>query len=124
MPRFGRLTPMLQSSDLSRTIGFYRETLGFELEGAWPEAAPEWCALRRGEARIMFITNDHCGEPSLSGTLYVEVDDALALHGALSGRVDVRWGPEVYPYGMLEFAIRDVDGYTISFGQPVNPSDQ
>jgi hypothetical protein len=72
----------------------------------------------------MFMTNDHCGEPSLSGTLYVEVEDALGLHRDLSGRVEVLWGPEVYPYGMLEFAIRDVDGYTISFGQPVDPPDQ
>jgi hypothetical protein len=31
----------------------------------------------------------------------------------------VLWGPEIYEYGMHEFAIKDCNGYTISFGQPV-----
>ncbi len=29
----------------------------------------------------------------------------------------MEWGPEEMPYGMLEFAIRDPNGYLLSFGQ-------
>lgn len=29
------------------------------------------------------------------------------------------WGPERMPYGMLEFAIKDLNGYLLSFGQRV-----
>jgi uncharacterized glyoxalase superfamily protein PhnB len=43
-------------------------------------------------------------------TLWIETDDARALHEGLAGRVTVEWGPEVYAYGRREFAIRDPDG--------------
>ena len=28
------------------------------------------------------------------------------------------WGPEDMPYGMTEFAVRDPNGYLLSFGSP------
>ena len=33
------------------------------------------------------------------------------------------WGPEDMSYGMREFAIKDPDGYLLSFGQPLPPAD-
>jgi hypothetical protein len=30
------------------------------------------------------------------------------------------WGPEKMPYGMLEVAIRDPNGYLLSFGQEID----
>ena len=41
------------------------------------------------------------------------------LWDSLEGRVMPEWGPEEMPYGMLEFAVRDPDGYFLSFGEPV-----
>jgi hypothetical protein len=32
--------------------------------------------------------------------------------------VELCGGPEQMPYGMLEFAIKDLNGYMLSFGQP------
>jgi catechol 2,3-dioxygenase-like lactoylglutathione lyase family enzyme len=124
MARLIRLTPMLQTTDFPATIAFYSEVLGFALVGRWPDEAPQWCMLSRGDVRVMFMTNEHCGPPSLSGTLYIETDDVLAIHQSLEGRVEILWGPEVYHYGMLEFAIKDPNGYTISFGQAVEPQGQ
>jgi hypothetical protein len=64
------------------------------------------------------MTNDHLGAPQMTGTLYIETTDVLALHRQVAGGVEVLWGPEVFAYGMHEFAIRDCNGYTLSFGQP------
>lgn len=40
--------------------------------------------------------------------------------GNSRGRVEILWGPEVYHYGMREFAIKDDNGYTLSFGEPTD----
>ena len=46
-------------------------------------------------------------------TLYLDVEDALAMHEELQGRVAIEWGPEVYFYQRREFAFRDPDGHLI-----------
>ncbi|MDP6446382.1 MAG: VOC family protein [Pirellulaceae bacterium] len=121
MTGFQRVSPMLQVQHIERTIEFYRDILGFEVTAVWPEDKPTWCSLERGGVRFMFYTEEQRGPappPKVSGTIYIDVDDAEALCNELANRVDLLWGPEVYHYGMLEFAIRDVNGFTISFGSP------
>jgi catechol 2,3-dioxygenase-like lactoylglutathione lyase family enzyme len=122
MPRFEKLTPMLQTSNMAKSIEFYTRTLGFTLVNTWPggaEAEPTWCILNRDDVAIMFMINEHLGAPEMTGTLYIQTTDVLDLHRRLAGQVEVLWGPEVYEYGMHEFAIKDCNGYTLSFGQPV-----
>lgn len=114
---------MLKTGDLQRTIVFYTTVLGFECGGVWPERSPSWCVLRKDEAEIMFYTDDEGHEPSppkLTGTLYIRTEGVLELHAGIKDRVKVLWGPEVYHYGMHEFAIEDCNGYTLSFGQPTD----
>ena len=53
---FGRLVPMLTTDDLDGTIAFYRDTLGFEVAGTYPEDNPNWCYLKRGDSHLMFST--------------------------------------------------------------------
>jgi catechol 2,3-dioxygenase-like lactoylglutathione lyase family enzyme len=121
MPRFEKLTPMLQTSDMGKTIAFYTRTLGFNLVNTWPaEGEPTWCILARDDVAIMFMINEHVGAPAMTGTLYIQTTDVLDLHRRIAGQVEVLWGPEIYEYGMHEFAIQDCNGYTLSFGQPVS----
>ena len=49
------------------------------------------------------------------------VDAAASLHQELASRgADVVYGPLIQEeYGMKEFAVRDVDGHVLGFGQPV-----
>ena len=72
----------------------------------------------------MFMINDHLSKPQLSGTLYIRTSDVLGLHAQIVDKVVIEWGPEVYDHGMHEFAIRDCNGYLISFGQPVEPGEE
>ena len=55
--------------------------------------------------------------PQATATQYFRVDDGMALWRTLEGRVVAEWGPERMDQGLLEFAIRDVDGYLLSSGQ-------
>ena len=77
MPRLSKLTPMLQTSDIARTIEFYTGTLDFKVGSVWPDEKPVWCILERDSAQVMFMTNDHLGAPEMTGTLYVETTDVL-----------------------------------------------
>ena len=59
---FSRLTPILTTDDMDATIGFYRDTLGFEVTGRMPEENPTWCFLKRDGAALMFTSpeeHDH-----------------------------------------------------------------
>lgn len=44
--------------------------------------------------------------------------DVMGLWNLIKDRCVAEWGPEQMPYGMLEFAIEDLNGYMLSFGQP------
>jgi uncharacterized glyoxalase superfamily protein PhnB len=107
------LTPMLQARDLARTIAWYETVLGFRCTGK----EDGWCRLERDQVALMFMRNAHLGEPHATATQYIYVDDVMALWNAIKDRVTAEWGPEQMPYGMLEFAIKDPDGYLLSFGQ-------
>lgn len=107
------LTPMLQASDLARTVAWYESVLGFRCTGQ----EEGWCRLERDNIALMFMRNAHMGEPHATATQYIYVDDVMALWNAIKDRVTAEWGPERMPYGMLEFAIKDPDGYLLSFGE-------
>src|ERR1044072_4603319 len=97
--QFQRVTPRLPVTDLSRTITFYRERLGFEIDVLWPDAAPTFALLRRDDASLgFFMGTEH--QPGTIGyaELYIQVADASGLHAAIRNRVPIEWGPEVYAY--------------------------
>jgi uncharacterized glyoxalase superfamily protein PhnB len=111
--RLRSLVPMLQSSDLQRTIDWYSSVLGFRCIGR----EEEWCRLERDGVTLMFMRNAHLGAPHATATQYIYVSDLDALWHSVRDRVSAEWGPEDMPYGMKEFAIKDPDGYLLSFGE-------
>lgn len=117
--RLTGLAPMLNTTDIRATIAFYTERLGFRLDGCWPDDAPCWCSLRRGDVHLMFTDHPHWrAEPArMTGRLYVYVDDVPALYERVRDCVKVIEPPEVRIYGMHEFAIADCNGYQLVFGQ-------
>ena len=132
---FGRLVPMLTTDDLDGTIAFYRDTLGFEVAGTYPEDNPNWCYLRRGDSHLMFSSLDqldhdhdehghdkegeehHHHGPTGVWTLYIYPDDVESLWERIKGQAPVAFPPYDTDYGMREFGIRDPNGFMLSFGK-------
>jgi hypothetical protein len=107
------LVPMLQTNDMLRTRQWYEATLGFKcisVEG------DHWCHLARDNVSIMFMRNAHLGDPYATATQYIYVDDILGLWTTIKDVCSAEWGPEEMPYGLTEFAIKDPNGYLLSFG--------
>ncbi len=121
------VTPMLKVKNLEETITFYTRTLGFTVENRMDadNGKPTWCSLRWGGARVMFYTMDDLdsppGLPAMTGVLYFNPRDVRAMWAYLRERAPIEWELQQMPYGMLEFAIRDCDGYILSFGQENEP---
>jgi catechol 2,3-dioxygenase-like lactoylglutathione lyase family enzyme len=113
--RFEALVPMLQTNDISRTRQWYETVLGFRCVSA---RGKEWCRLARDAVALMFMHNDHLGDPHAMATQYIYVDDALAPWSSIKDRCSTEWGPEKTSYGLIEFAIKDPNGYLLSFGHP------
>jgi catechol 2,3-dioxygenase-like lactoylglutathione lyase family enzyme len=111
---------MLQTSDMDRTIDWYRDVLGFRCVR---RVGAGWCRLEQDGVSLMFMRNEHVGAPHATATQYIYVDDVTSLWETLRDRVAAEWGPSDMPYGMREFAIRDPDGYLLSFGEPLSQSD-
>jgi catechol 2,3-dioxygenase-like lactoylglutathione lyase family enzyme len=118
--RFRSVSPMLQSSDLQRTIDWYESVLGFRCVGR----EDGWCRLERDRVSLMFMRNAHFGEPNATATQYIYLHDLAAFWDTIKDRVKAEWGPEKMPYGMMEFAIKDPDGYLLSFGEELDKSEQ
>jgi len=116
MPKLRTLVPMLQTKNMNRTVDWYQTVLGFQ------RTSPEsdgWCCLSRDGVSIMFMNNAHLGEPHATATQYFTVDDVDALWDGIKAHCQAEWGPEDFSYGLREFAIKDPNGYLLSFGSPI-----
>lgn len=112
----GSVCPMLKVNDIQETINFYTAHLGCTLGSR----ADSFCSLKIGEQFLMFSTMDAPkGPPHMTGVLYFYPKDVRALWKQLKDAVPVEWELQEMDYGMLEFAVRDPNGYTLSFGQDI-----
>jgi catechol 2,3-dioxygenase-like lactoylglutathione lyase family enzyme len=123
-----KLTPNLIVADVSRSIAFYRDVLGFTLQATVPDAGPYVFAIVHSGPVEIFL---NAPEPAMAEypafkdrpiggtlTLFIQVDDVRAAHEALKNQVAIVMPLEKKWYGVTEFAFTDPDGYVITFAQP------
>ena len=123
-----KLTPNLVVADVSRSMAFYRDVLGFSVQTTVPDAAPYVFAIVQSGPVEIFLNAAEAATaeyPAFKGrpiggtlTLFMQVDDARAAHEALKNRVEIVMPLEKKWYGVTEFAFTDPDGYVITFAQP------
>jgi uncharacterized glyoxalase superfamily protein PhnB len=137
------LSIILTCKDLKKTIAFYKDLLGFELEQCWPdEKAPMWANLMMGSQSVMvgqsmpgdsagqFCAGDPAAEKRFreiaddlaknkSGVgiaTYVMVPDVDKYHAALVKKgVAIVTPPKSQFYGIRDITVRDPDGFTFMF---------
>jgi uncharacterized glyoxalase superfamily protein PhnB len=127
-----KLTPNLMVEDVSRTLGFYRDTLGFEVLMTLPEAPPfDFAIVRRDQVELMFQSRQSLSEnvPALAGssigasqTFYLEVVGIRDLYEQLQDTVDIVVDLHTTFYGTQEFYFRDINGYILSYSEAVQPA--
>lgn len=125
-----RAGTILAVADVGRSLAFYRDMLGFELEATYDD--PPYATLGCAGARVSLAEQGHAAEdrpgvsmiapadPSrLAAILVLEVEDCLAAHRELSD-AGVRFLAEPYspPWGGHRCFAVDPDGNLVELEQP------
>jgi lactoylglutathione lyase len=125
-----RAGAILAVSDFERSLAFYRDMLGLEVEALYDD--PPYATLVSAGARISLAEQGHPAEdrpgiellppadPSRAPVVLVlEVDDAASVHRLLAAE-QARFLAEPYrpPWGGERFFCVDPDGYLVEIEQP------
>ena len=112
------VSPVLPVPDVRAAVAFYSKQLGFGAEELWGDP-PTHGSVYRGRVGIQFTAApDGCDPASFPGSIYVFVDDVARLADEFRSRgVEITEPAESKEYGMIEMAVRDLNGYRIVFGQ-------
>ena len=118
--RFRDSFPIVMVADMQRSLGFYRDLLGFELLYAFPSVDdPQFASLAVEGGKLGLGVGDKPVESgSTSIWLYTDdVDEAVSdLRGA---GVPVVAEPADQPWGERVASVADPDGYTVHIGAPL-----
>lgn len=126
MPAISSMTPLFQVYDVRKSVAFYTEKLGFELDGTYePDGHLYWASLKRDGIALMLNAcweddkrPDEVNPARVRGhgdtELYFKVDDVDGVYEELKKRgVDVR--PPSEQHGRREVVVKDPDGFHLSF---------
>lgn len=115
---------VLMVHDVESIVLYYRDKLGFHFNRFWGDP-PSFCILHRDAHSIMLskVESDSLLTPNNNLTLdfwdiYFWTDDVRALREEY-----ITKGAELYHpltekgYGVLEFEVKDINGYIIAFGE-------
>jgi catechol 2,3-dioxygenase-like lactoylglutathione lyase family enzyme len=125
-----RAGAILAVADFERSLAFYRDTLGLEVEAVYEE--PPYATLVSAGARLSLAEQRHPAEDRPGVTMaapedmsqanvviVLEVEDAWAVQRELGSR-GCRFLAEPYepPWGGCRFFCVDPDGYLVEIEQP------
>ena len=116
--------PILAAEDVKATAEYYRDVLGFTIEffyGTPPVHASISCAEWTAEgARIQITHNPALPSMSRALSIYIFAGPDIETRYQLyrSRGVEIVSPLALQPWGLLEFEIRDCNGYVIRFGTP------
>jgi uncharacterized glyoxalase superfamily protein PhnB len=121
----GVISPTLAVRNMKQTIQFYKDSLGFKMGMAFPDADnPEYADLSKDGMVIMFIPAKNVGIGSkqklgVGVNMYMQIDgDIDEYYNELKSRsVKIVVDIKDEPYGIRDFTVEDIDGYKLTFNQ-------
>lgn len=131
--KFESITSNLMVEDVDKTVNYYKKVLGFKLEISVPkdDGKLQWAMVSRDSVDIMLHERANIIEemPELEGTepgggsitLFVKMEGIDKFYEEVSKKndTDIIKEPHTTFYGMKEFILRDINGYIITFAEPV-----
>jgi catechol 2,3-dioxygenase-like lactoylglutathione lyase family enzyme len=99
--------PVLAVHDIDRSIAFYRDVLGFDVE--WN--AGSTCSVGRDGCSIMLQVSDSAG----SGTVWIGLEGASLFAAVEKSSATILQAPSIKPWA-YEMKIADPDGNVVWLG--------
>jgi len=121
----GYISPTLAVRNMKQTIQFYRDSLGFKMGMAFPDADnPEYADLPKDGMVIMFVPAKDIGigakeKLGIGVNLYMQIDgDIDEYYSEVRNKgVNVVVDIKDEPFGIRDFTVEDIDGYKLTFNQ-------
>jgi GNAT superfamily N-acetyltransferase/uncharacterized glyoxalase superfamily protein PhnB len=118
---FKHSVPILYSSDIRKSIQYYKEVLGFDQDWEWDDV-PTFGGVSKDNVSIFFCKESQ-GNPGTWVSIFIDNVDELYE------RVKVKGGkiaapPEDKPWNLREMLVQDPDGHIIRFGQNKTHGDK
>jgi len=119
----GYISPTLAVRNMKQTIEFYKNSLGFKMGMAFPDADnPEYADLSKDGMVLMFILAENIGigkeeKLGVGVNIYMQVDgDIDEYYNELKNKgVKIVVDIKDEPYGIRDFMVEDIDGYKLTF---------
>ena len=122
------ITVNLMVENVDETAEFYRRVLGFSILTSVPkkDGGLQFAILGKDSLSVMIQDREKLiGEyPVLSTpkvqpsvTLYITIDNFTGFYEELKGKCDIISEPHMTFYGASEFAIKDNNGYVLTFAE-------
>jgi predicted enzyme related to lactoylglutathione lyase len=110
---FERVIPILRVADLTASLRFYQNVLGFKLDWGGDDTYPGYASVSRSRASVM-LSEGGQGNP---GTwVWFGVDDVRPLYEQYKASgATILMPPTNFPWA-LEFRVQDPDGHVLRFG--------
>jgi uncharacterized glyoxalase superfamily protein PhnB len=116
-----QIAPQFFTMDISATLAYYKDKLGFECRSMW-QAPPVYAIVARDQHAIHFRfadpptpNPDKYADELLDAYLFIEDADALYAEYAARG-VEFTRGLANMPWDSREFVVKDCDGRLLAFG--------
>jgi len=121
----GTLSPTLAVRNMRETIEFYKNSLGFKVGLAFPDANnPEYADLSKDGMVIMFIPTESTGIGSdeklgIGVNLYLQIDGDIDEYYEELKKEGVKITLDIAdePFGIRDFTVEDINGYKLTFNQ-------
>lgn len=116
-----QIAPQFFTTDIPRTLAWYKQKLGFDCRGTWQDPPVYAIVTRDGQAIHLRCAETPQPHPDKYADelldAYLQVDDASALHAEYAAR-GVEFTRELgdTPWQTREFVVKDCDGRLLAFG--------
>ena len=125
MAEFQSVTPVFSVNDISATIHWYEEQLGF-IGDPFPATEPfVFAILRLDDVMIMLQRIEGYEKPDLYNSrangvwdAYFHVEGIRDLFESVKGEATIVKPLRRQPYGNWEFEVKDLNGYVLVFSEP------
>ena len=109
------IEPRLPVTDLKTSLDFYRRLFNIEDEGSVMES-DGFAIIRNQKIGIQLVTHSSA-HPLSQNTIWINFFGVSDLYDKIKDNFIIEWGPEVYAYGRLEFAVLDPDRNRLIFSE-------
>lgn len=121
----GYVSPTLAVRDMKQAIQFYRDSLGFKMGMAFPDADnPEYSDLSKDGMVIMLIPTVNLGigaeeRLGIGVNLYMQIDGNIDEYYDEIKSKGIKFIVDIKdePFGIRDFTVEDINGYKLTFNQ-------